>query len=488
MNRHIVKFFLGICFSIFGFVARGLEMDVHHYTFFAEKSYAEVHLRIVNQSVSKVITDDQTTAGVECILIVYDKDSLAVFVDKFVLQGNLDAQNPKDLLTVKRFYIESGTYRIHLQAVDINDQTNSLELEQKMWVSGEGKSTPGLSDPVLLSRKMLTPPDTDQRLSRHGFAIEPLPFSYADTGQHVVYFMQEVYIPDPDANQTYFLNYTISEQYKDNLNAKVLISQYKKLENLSFQFVMIPLSLKELVSGEYHLSTYLLNKEKVKFSEKKANFFKSNPKADIIKLEMESDDSATFSASIPEDELDYVLKAHVPVTSTIQLPTLQEIIKSTSVNRKRKFIGQFWLKKSPGSPEDSYKKYMEVARAVDKEYYSNVGYGFQTHRGYIFLKHGKPNSVLSIDNEPDAPPYEIWYYNKILSTNQTNVRFLFWNESLAHNDFWLLHSTCYGERNNPAWEAQLYRSVPNDKLDNTVDGTQVKAGWNRQARTYFNQF
>lgn len=488
MNNKLKKIFSGILFFMLVSRAWSLEIDVHNYTFFAEKSYAEVHLRVLNQSVSKSTLQDQNKVGVECILIVYDKDSLAVFVDKFLLQGEIDANNPKDLLTVKRFYIEPGTYRIHLQAFDINEKSNYLELEQKLVVTGEGKTVPGLSDPVLLSRKMLMPADADHRLSRHGFAIEPLPFSYADTGQHVIYFMQEVYIPQPDSNQVYFLNYTISDQYKDNLNAKVLISQYKKLENLSFQFVMIPVSLKELVSGEYHLSTYLLNKEKNRFAEKKANFFKSNPKADIVKLEIESDDSSTFASTVPDEELDYVLKAHVPITSNIQLPTLQEIIKSDNKTRKRKFIGQFWIKKNPASPSESYHKYMEVARAVDKEYYSNVGYGFQTHRGYIFLKHGKPSSILSIDNEPDAPPYEIWYYNKTLTTNQTNVRFLFWNESLSHNDFWLLHSTCYGERNNPAWEAQLYRSVPNEKLDNTVDGTQVKPGWNRQARTYFNQF
>ena len=131
---------------------------------------------------------------------------------------------------------------------------------------------------------------------------------------------------------------------------------------------------------------------------------------------------------------------------------------------------------------------MEVARAVDKEFYSSVGYGFETHRGYMFLKHGKPSSVLSIDNEPDAPPYEIWYYNKIMTTNQTNVRFIFYNQSLAHNDFWLLHSTCYGERNNPAWEHQLYSSVSTEKTANDLHGEEVKRGWNRQARMYFNQF
>ena len=131
---------------------------------------------------------------------------------------------------------------------------------------------------------------------------------------------------------------------------------------------------------------------------------------------------------------------------------------------------------------------MDVAKAVDKTYYSTVGYGFQTDRGYIFLKYGKPTNVLTVDDELDAPPYEIWFYNNLPVTSQTNVRFLFYNPSLAHNDFQLLHSTCLGEKSNLRWEVELYKSVPKEKEGNSTDATTVGPNWNRNARKYFEEF
>jgi GWxTD domain-containing protein len=483
-----MKFLQIILFiTFFVFESFSLEIDVNAYSFLAEKTYAEVHLRVHQGSVTFKMDNDRKISGIEMVLIAYDKNKEAVYVDKFILNG-VHTEDAKDFLTVKRFYVVPGMYTLHLTAVDIYQPDNKIELERTIDVMSAWDGSYGISDPVLMAEKTMLTPEMDPGSGRHGYVTEPLPYSYADTGHHVIYCMQEIYIPEPVSGETYLLNYIISDQYKESLNAKPLISHYKKLDATAFQYVMIPVSLKELMSGEYHLSTYLMTKDKKKLAERKVNFFKSNPKADLAGLDLIADQKSNFTEQIDDKDLEYILKAHVPVTDNIQLPTLQTLIKSDNNAKKRKFIYQYWTKKSPASPGGSFEKYMEVARAVDKEYYSNVGYGFQTHRGHIFLKHGKPSSILSIDNEPDSPPYEIWYYNKIMTTNQTNVRFLFWNESLAHNDYWLLHSTCYGERNNPVWETQLYKSVPEDKIGNTVDGTEVKRGWNRQARIYFNQF
>jgi hypothetical protein len=41
---------------------------------------------------------------------------------------------------------------------------------------------------------------------------------------------------------------------------------------------------------------------------------------------------------------------------------------------------------------------------------------------------------------------------------------------------------------NPAWETELYKSVPNERLGNTVDAKQVGENWNRNARRYFNEY
>ena len=130
---------------------------------------------------------------------------------------------------------------------------------------------------------------------------------------------------------------------------------------------------------------------------------------------------------------------------------------------------------------------MEVAKAVDKFYPSGFGYGFESDRGRVFIKYGRPNDVIKVDNEPSAPPYEIWFYNDFPQTNQADVKFLFYAPELGTN-FRLLHSTVRGETNNPQWQLELYKAVPNEiRCSNYIDATGVSENLNRRAAEYFNE-
>ena len=192
--------------------------------------------------------------------------------------------------------------------------------------------------------------------------------------------------------------------------------------------------------------------------------------------------------NMSKEELNYSLRAISAIVYEPKKSVMNFMIKEAPIQAQRKFLLDYWKEFAPTSPELSYHKYMEVAKAIDIEYNNNVGYGFETDRGYMFLRYGKPNNVLSVDAEPDSYPYEIWYYNYLKETNQTNVRFIFYNKTLVHNDYAILHSTCIGERQNPQWEVELYRKgleVPNS---NAIDARTVEDNWQRNARRYFNDF
>ncbi|MEK7253111.1 MAG: hypothetical protein AAB316_00070, partial [Bacteroidota bacterium] len=107
-------------------------------------------------------------------------------------------------------------------------------------------------------------------------------------------------------------------------------------------------------------------------------------------------------------------------------------------------------------------------------------------RGNIFMKYGAPNDVISVENDPSAPPYEIWFYNQFPQTGQNNVKFLFYNPSLADNGFLLLHSNARGEINNPRWEIELYRNAPTESEDSDfIGGTRMQDNVGRHARRLF---
>ncbi|MCB0846455.1 MAG: GWxTD domain-containing protein, partial [Bacteroidetes bacterium] len=90
---------------------------------------------------------------------------------------------------------------------------------------------------------------------------------------------------------------------------------------------------------------------------------------------------------------------------------------------------------------------------VNQQYKSTFREGWQTDRGRVFLKYGIPQDVERFPAEANLIPYEIWRYNRLGA--QTNVIFIFFDQDLSSNEYVLLHSTKYGEVNNPRWREQL---------------------------------
>jgi len=164
------------------------------------------------------------------------------------------------------------------------------------------------------------------------------------------------------------------------------------------------------------------------------------------------------------------------------------VIQGDDLRIKRYFLYRYWTEQSADNAEDLFNKYNEIAEAVDRTFNSNVGRGFETDRGIIFLRYGRPDDILSVEDEPSAPPYEIWRYNRLLETGQNNVKFLFYNPSLSTNDFILLHSTCRVERQNDRWEIELYRDDPNSNGGGGPDVRTTTDGFNRNARLHFEDF
>ncbi len=464
---------------------QSLNIEVGTYSFFGANPYTEIYFRVAGHSIDWTQKDGIKTASVDMLLFVYHADGTISAYDKFTLTNNVK-DSIVDFIGVKRFRLKEGTYTIKLEAADTKKKENKLEMEQKLQIGGPGKQVI-LSDILLLSR--LTKDTSANSMVKNGFYMEPLPYQFSSASQKQLDFYIEYYPYADSTFKEYFLQYNIMEGFASDINTKVLMSKYKKLDTAPVEALLLSFPASGMRSGNYHISVNVINKEKQVLFNRKIDLVKSNPEADIAYLESYNETlTNSFVQQITAEEMDYVLKAHLPITEQHQMYTLGELIRGNRIKSQRQFIFQYWKSKAPSNPEEAYKKYMEVARAVDKKFYSNVGYGFQTDRGHIFLKYGKPNNVIAVDTELDAPPYEIWYYAYMPLSRQTNVRFLFYNPSLAHNDYKLLHSTCLGERVYPAWETELYKSVPGSRIGNSVDATQVTENFNRNARRYFNEY
>ena len=55
------------------------------------------------------------------------------------------------------------------------------------------------------------------------------------------------------------------------------------------------------------------------------------------------------------------------------------------------------LKKHFPVKKSLFGKHDKVVKAVDKTFFSGFGHGFETDRGRVFLKYGKPNFINSTE-------------------------------------------------------------------------------------------
>ncbi|MEL6141959.1 MAG: GWxTD domain-containing protein, partial [Bacteroidota bacterium] len=182
------------------------------------------------------------------------------------------------------------------------------------------------------------------------------------------------------------------------------------------------------------------------------------------------------------DSLRYSTLALLPLLPQSDILSLNGMIKAENAEALRMYLFAFWSRENPINPEEGYRQFMLVADSVDKTFRSGFRNGFETDRGYVYIKYGQPNDISRIETDPTAPPYEIWSYDNIERTGQNNCRFIFYNPSLGAEDFQLLHSNVIGEISNPQWELELLRDAPGEQPADYFEGTQMPDKLGRQAR------
>ncbi|MFT4534882.1 MAG: GWxTD domain-containing protein [Saprospiraceae bacterium] len=482
-----MRTFLSLIFAVcFNFTLNALEISVESGSFKnGDKTYLETYVRVLGRSAEfrELATKDGLfQASIDFTFIISQGGNIVTY-EKFKLSSP-ELRASQDFLDVKRFAIDPGTYTLKIEAIDHNDPDNKMELIRSVIVRNYSKAIE-LTDVQLFGKvKQST---QSNPLAKNGIYMEPLNYGVVTEDINVLNIYAEVYLKNA-GDDLLFVKYGISEGFDDG-GGKEVMKKVKKLDNQASQPLIFHLPVDKIPTGNYRVELEIMDKSKTVIISKFVNFSRSNPEYDQEFWRTYNDiEDYSFVNDMTAGEVDYALRATSPIVFEPKKSLLDYIIKDAPLMAKKKFLFSFWKEKEPRNTEHHYQQYLTIAKAVDLEYNSNVGYGFETDRGYIFLRYGKPNSVLTIDQEPEAYPYEIWYFNQVEETTQTNVRFLFYNKSLVAKDYKLLHSTCRGETQNQAWEVELYARGLDVQEQNKIDAVQAGDGWNRKARQYFNEY
>lgn len=463
-----------------------VEVSITPYSFSSPngETYGELHIYLVGESLVRVPKDSNTfSSSAEIFILVTDtKTEKVVFGDRFLLHGPV-SEKPEDFFDVRRFPIENGDYLLSYDVVDYHDSINNASGNVGFSVDFLGKGVE-FSSIQLLSAASRSEKQ-NSRFVKSGYRLENVPFSYypPHTEEMIVYF--EIYGLDQ-----YFVDeefFALGFSLVRRGNREEVFTTFSRRPIESIHPVLRRFDISEVGSGEYFLEVGVYNREREKIASKNIAFYRHNPMVDEKVLE---EQLVTFENSfvqeIEGDELVYSLKAIAPVINPLHVERLNNILKNKRLNEMRHFLFEMWCTIDPRDPEFAYQQYMEVARAVDKMFYSGFGSGFETDKGRIYLKYGRPDNMTDVQTENDAPPYEIWTYSRLPGTGQTDVKFVFYNPSLAGNMYELLHTNARGELNNPRWMQDLYRNAPGiHEGPNPQEARGIKDGINRRAIDFF---
>ena len=452
--------------------------------------YVEVYLHIVGSTASfKMLPDSTQQANVE-VVVLFKKEGEIVKFDKYLLNSPA-YEGPEDFFDVKRYGLDAGKYDIEVSVNDMNQAENSRRYAQSVDIDYSESRIYQSDIQLLASLRKVPEGATDSPMVKGGYIFEPLPSCFLDKFCDRLIFYNEIYDTDKLLGDDFLVSYFIQDRNEEP-SGKSINLVHKRRTPASVVPVLQQIDITELKSGNYNLIIEVKNKSGEMLARKSLGFQRSNPYFNATREDIAANTTSLdeeFVGKMDISELRYALKAIAMQVDDVDGELLNTIIKEEKPEAMRLYLFSFWAMENPVDPEAAYNGYMVIAKAIDEKFKSGFGYGFETDRGYIYMKYGVPNDVVTVEDEQDAPPYEIWFYNQFPQTGQNNVKFLFFNPTLATNGFQLLHSTARGEINNPQWEVQLYSNSPTEiEGGNYVDGTMMQGKVGRHARRLFESF
>ena len=449
--------------------------------------YTELVIHFDGESlVGNPIDSIYFNSAVEVTLLITEIESAElVYGDRFLLTGPVN-KTFEDFYEIKRFPLPEGNYFLEYQFIDNNDTSRSVVGSRSFNIEYKVENINFSSILLLLSTEL--DEMSESRFSRGGIRMEVAPHAYfpAAIDRLRVYF--EIYGLNNffEEGDVYAIGFSLQKRGQKEPE----MQSFRRRDVTSPDAVLLNLDISELQSGEYFFKVGVYNREQELLAEQSKRFFRYNPAVDFLLSEEKGEEPITFENSFVQDlnsdQLVYALKAMAAVVPQHQVPRLNNILRHSKPLEMRSFIFEFWMDIDRDTPGETFEQYMEVAQAIDDMFYSGFGHGFETDRGRIYLRYGRPDDMVNVQAENDAPPYEIWTYSRLPGTGQTDVKFVFYNPTLAGNMYELLHSDARGEINNPRWMLDLYRNNPNIyDGHNHQEARGIQEGFNRRATDFF---
>lgn len=480
--------FTALLASVISFQAKSqVDAVFNTATFYAPETgtYVETYLWVIGSTANYIMKDSAFSAQLEVTYIFRQQDSVVAY-NKFKINSPIikDTLNQlTDFLDVQRLQIPSGGYKLEVILRDLNSTLDPLEAVLDLAVDFP-KDSIRFSDIQLLSD--ISKSEKPKIFTKSGLDLIPYPSTLYAENQTKIKFYTELYNADKllGANEPFLLNY-----YIQNIYTNTIVGSYRSLKRMTAQPVNVlvgEFNIERLATGNYFLVVEARNKLNEQIQVQKVFFQRINNIETLTVEDINSVDiSSTFMAlEMANDSLVEYVKCIRPIAAYTEMMLADRLLANNDYETLKKFFYNFWLTKNGADPEAEWRKYFEQVKEVERLYATGLKRGYDSDRGRVYLRYGKPNALMSRPNEPSNYPYEIWQYYKI-DNYRSNGVFVFYNPNIGTEDYELLHSNVRGEINDYRWKYKLAKRSSNaPNLDDETDPTHQH--WGNQVDDFFN--
>lgn len=416
-------------------------------------------------------------ARIEALTLIEQAGAIKAFAKTEVLGPERLDSLQTDLIHQESFDLAPGAYELVIELRDLNSSDTTVTHYRAPLAVGALPEGVSLSE-IMLAERIETATATRPRAS--GFWPVPLLSDYLPTSIGEVGFYAEVYGTDAafGADSLFLLNVQIEDFEHKRVQGAFKRSIRAKAAPVVPVAVQMPIG--ELPSGNYLAVIEARDRSGTLLARKEAFFQRSNTAQRRYDLESLAalDLSNTFAGAMTDrDSLAEHISSMRPIAEPLERKVIDDRWKDRDIDLMRRFFYSFWMNRNPADPEGAWNAYRAEVIKVNKLFGCRVMRGYQTGRGYVYLRYGPPNTMMDRFNEMGTPPYTIWHYYR--AGQFTNRRFVFYQPDLASNCFELLHSEVPGEIQNPQWLRMLHgrNNPPGDVQQrdlNTIEGDRVR--------------
>lgn len=436
------------------------------------KPYIEVYWQIIPASIGYQATDKGYQGKIET-KVVLKTDTGIVAQDHYLLEtpaiATTEGVKSQNIIDLHRYLLPEGKIVMEITLSDMLGKEN-LYYKKDSFTVEPTPTVPFYSNLQILDTSFAS--DKTSIFQKNDRQQIPLSANFLDDNRGKLHYYAELYRSDEIVKTEYPL---VQKVFISKKALETTIYQLKRTDTITPGAIMPVLGnfdIRPLPSGNYYLNIIVEDKNKTILASRTLFFQRSNkyPLVDTSKLKAEADTtpqkvtvfdvSGTFLKKYDIGQLRAILKMILPISSAVEKDAIDNFMKRPEETYMRYFIYNFWKGRNEAEPEKAWKDYAEKVKDVNKLFGSGRQPGYETDRGMVYLKYGKPNDRVIVSNEPGSLPYEVWQYNAPGKQGRPGS-FLFYKAGFTMNDYILLHSTVNGEIRNNNWRNTLYTDIIN---------------------------